>query len=98
MWPRPAPAPTDLAPEPEPTMNPTENYLLNTLATLMNVDGAELCCTTPLEEQGVDSFVGLRFVKKIEKERGVALSLKAIFDYPNIRDIAAAIDTGAVGA
>jgi acyl carrier protein len=79
-------------------MNPTESYLLTTLATLMNIDRAELSCTTPLDEQGVDSFVGLRLVKKIEKELGVALSLKAMYDYPNIRDIAAAIDAGAVRA
>lgn len=79
-------------------MNPTESYLLTTLAALMNIDRAELSCTTPLDEQGVDSFVGLRLVKKIEKELGVALSLKAIYDYPNIRDIAAAIDAGAVRA
>ncbi|UUZ56150.1 condensation domain-containing protein [Massilia sp. H-1] len=48
-------------------MNPTESYLLTTLAALMNIDRAELSCTTPLDEQGVDSFVGLRLVKKIEK-------------------------------
>lgn len=37
-------------------MNPTESYLLTTLAALMNIDRAELSCTTPLDEQGVDSF------------------------------------------
>ena len=79
-------------------MNPTENYLLNTLAALMDIDGAELCCVTPLDQQGVDSFVGLRLAKKIEKDTGVAISLRSIFDYPNLRDIAAAIDAGAARA
>jgi acyl carrier protein len=76
-------------------MNTTESYLLNTLAALMNVDHSDLCTSTPLDEQGVDSFVGLRLAKKIEKERGITLSLKSIFDSPNLRDIAAAIDAGA---
>ena len=76
------------------TTNTTESYLLNTLASLMNVDGTDLCCVTPLDQQGVDSFVGLRLAKRIEKEMGVSISLKSIFDYPNLRDIAVAIDAG----
>ena len=63
-------------------MNPTENYLLNTLAALMDIDGAELCCVTPLDQQGVDSFVGLRLAKKIEKDTGVAISLRSISTIP----------------
>jgi acyl carrier protein len=80
------------------TTTTTENYLLNALASLMNVQGTDLCAVTPLDQQGVDSFVGLRFAKKIEKELGVSISLKSIFDSPNLRDIAVAIDANHVSA
>lgn len=73
-------------------MNTTETYLATTLAALMNVEVTDLCSETPLDQQGVDSFVGLRLAKRIEKDLGIAISLKSIFDYPNLRDIAAAID------
>lgn len=73
-------------------MNPTENFLLTSLASLMLVDVEQLSITTPLDEQGVDSFVGLRFIRAIEKKTGVAISLKLFFDYPTVKDIAAFID------
>lgn len=73
-------------------MNHTEEFLLASLASLMHVDVAQLSATAPLDEQGVDSFVGLRFIKNIEKKTGVAISLKLFFDYPTIADIAAYID------
>lgn len=74
-------------------MKETEQFLINTLAVLMKIEPAELSLTSSLEEQGVDSFVGLRLIRIIQKETGVDVDLTRILDYPTLRELAGFIDT-----
>lgn len=73
-------------------MQNTEQFLINTLAGLMKIEPAELSPTRSLEEQGVDSFVGLRLIRKIQKDTGVEVDLTRILDYPTLRQLASFID------
>jgi acyl carrier protein len=78
-------------------MNEIETFLITNLASLMKVEPDTLSLTMTFDEQGVDSLVGLRFIKKIHKATGMEIEMKKIFDYPTLKDLAQFLDAqGAV--
>jgi aryl carrier-like protein len=74
-------------------MSKTEQLLLDTLAHLLKEPAASLSLTTPIDEQGVDSFLGLRFARGIHKATGYELDLTTLTDRPTLQELAALIDS-----
>lgn len=66
-----------------------EQALRNALAALMEIDPAALVLDQRLDEQGVDSLLGLRFARKVEDLIGAPVDLEWIYDYPTIAALAA---------
>ncbi|MFS2008240.1 acyl carrier protein [Duganella sp. CT11-25] len=73
-------------------MSKTEQLLLLTLAHLLKAPAESLSLTVPIDEQGVDSFLGLRFVRAIQKATGFELDLTTLTDRPTLQELAALID------
>lgn len=73
-------------------MSKTEQLLIVTLAQLLKIPAESLSLTVPIDEQGVDSFLGLRFARSIHKTTGVALELTTLTDCPTLRELAFLID------
>lgn len=66
-----------------------EQALRDALAALMEIEPAALALDQRLDEQGVDSLVGLRFARKVEDLIGAPVDLEWIYDYPTIAALAA---------
>jgi aryl carrier-like protein len=79
----------------EEKMTNTEQLLIATLARLLQTPAEALSPTVPIDEQGVDSFLGLRFARGIHKATGFELDLTTLTDRPTVRELAALIDAGA---
>ena len=73
-------------------MTPREEYLREALAELMAVEAKTLSLTTTFDEQGVDSLIGLRFVRKIQDATGMDIELEWVFDHPTIEQLAQFLD------
>lgn len=73
-------------------MNNTEQLLIATLARLLKTPAESLSLTVPIDEQGVDSFLGLRFARGVHKATGVELDLTTLTDRPTLQELAALID------
>ena len=66
-----------------------EQALRDALAALMEVDPSALALDQRLDEQGVDSLIGLRFARKVEDLTGAPVDLEWIYDYPTLAALAA---------
>ena len=66
--------------------------LRDALGALMDIDPAALELDKRLDEQGVDSLVGLRFARKVEDLLGAPVDLEWIYDYPTIAALAAYLE------
>jgi len=73
-------------------MSKTEQLLIVTLAQLLKTPAESLSLTAPIDEQGVDSFLGLRFARGIQKATGFELDLTTFTDRPTLQELAALID------
>lgn len=73
-------------------MNKTETLLSTALADLMKVSPDQLSVTMTFDEIGVDSLVGLRFIKKIRNVTGIQIEQQEIFDHPSMRALAQLLD------
>jgi aryl carrier-like protein len=69
-------------------MTQLENYIRDALASLMEMPAHAISVTEDLNEQGVDSLVGLRLARKIEEHTGAAIELEWLYDYPTIAGLA----------
>ena len=76
----------------ENKMTGTELRLRDTLAELMEVDACKVSVTKTFGEQGVDSVIGLRFVRKLEDLLGASVELEWLFDHPTIRQLSGFLD------
>ena len=65
-----------------------ELHLAKVLAELLEVDVEQISMTLSFSDQGVDSLLALRFVRKIHDEFGINLELEVFFDYPSLRELA----------
>lgn len=73
-------------------MSKTEQLLIVTLAQVLKMPAESLSLSVPIDEQGVDSFLGLRFARGIQKATGVELDLTTLSDRPTLHQLAALID------
>jgi aryl carrier-like protein len=73
-------------------MNKTEQLLIANLAQLLKAPAESLSLTVPIDEMGVDSFLGLRYLRGIQKATGLELDLMTLTDRPTLQELAALID------
>lgn len=71
----------------------TEIKLVDMWAALLGVDRNKIGVTTSLFDLGGHSLLLVRFANDIRAELGVNLSMRALFNVINIRDLAEIIDT-----
>jgi acyl carrier protein len=69
-------------------INNIEVCLRDLLAELMEVDPQVISTTSTFSELGVDSLVGLRFVRRVRDVVGVEIELESVFDYPTLAQLA----------
>ena len=69
-----------------------ELALRDALGALLEIDPAALVPDQRLDEQGVDSLLGLRFARKVEDLLGAPVELEWIYDYPTIATLAAYLE------
>jgi len=74
-------------------MEKHEQFLHETLASVMELDPDLVSCDTSFSEQGVDSLVGLRFARKIKDGLAVEFDPEWLYDYPTIVQLANFLDT-----
>ncbi len=68
-------------------MTDQERQIAETLAGLLERRVEELSLTASFADLGVDSFIGLRLVGLLSRQRGKEIDPLAIFDYPSIRSL-----------
>jgi aryl carrier-like protein len=73
-------------------MSSREQLLRSALAELIDVDAHAVCVNTPFAEQGIDSLLGLRFVRRVQDLLGAEVELEWLFDHPSIRELSAFLD------
>lgn len=69
-------------------MNELERRLRDELAALLDIAPEHLSTTTPFDELGVDSLIGLRFARKLEDISGVEVDFEWLYDYPTLAQLA----------
>ena len=73
-------------------MTEREAFLRQELAELLDLPPERLSLTVGLTEQGVDSLVGLRLLRKIADVTGEEADLEWAFDHPTIQQLARFLD------
>jgi len=68
-------------------MTKLEQTLTNKLADLLEVDSGQIGLHVTFADLGVDSIVGLRFMRTIQELVGGDVELECIFDYPTISEL-----------
>ncbi len=63
--------------------------LRTSLAEALYMEAADIDVDKPFMELGLDSIVGVEWVKVINKKYGLSVQATRVYDYPNIRDLAA---------
>ncbi len=76
-----------------PPETPTEVVLAELLAEVLDGDPVGFGVTTDFLEMGLDSIVALTMVQAARR-RGISMRARLMLDCSNIRELAAAIDTG----
>ncbi len=81
-------------------MSSREQLLRCALAEVIEVEAHDVCVRTPFAEQGVDSLLGLRFVRRMQDLLGAEIELEWLFDHPSIEELSVFLDQrfGAIGA
>ena len=73
-------------------MSSREQLLRNALAGVIEVDAQDVSLTVPFAEQGVDSLLGLRFVRQVQDLLDTEIELEWMFDHPTIRQLSDFLD------
>jgi acyl carrier protein len=69
-----------------------ERQLRDALAEVMGLRKTKMSIAVTFAEQGVDSLMGLRFVRKLHDMWGVEIELEWLFDYPTIKQLSSFLD------
>ena len=77
-------------------MKQFEEFLVASLAELLEVGPSEISVTQPLGEQGVDSLIVLRLARKIQDRTGEEFEPEWILDQPTITQLAGFLDQRSV--
>lgn len=63
------------------------------LAELLGMDAAALSDSTNFSDLGVDSLVGLRFIRRVQEAIGREVDFEWMFDYPTIGQLSTFLDS-----
>ena len=74
-------------------MTDIEISMRTILAELMGISPQQISTTATFFELGMDSFIGLRFAKKINELLDIEIELEWVFDYPTIQQLAQFLET-----
>ena len=88
----PIPAPAGAAPAgaaPVIALEQVRQQLRSSLAEALYMSPAEIDMGRSFTELGLDSIIGVEWVKSINKQHGTAISATRIYDYPSVGDLAA---------
>ncbi|HEU5133665.1 MAG TPA: SDR family NAD(P)-dependent oxidoreductase [Steroidobacteraceae bacterium] len=72
-----------------PTLEELRRKLAASLAEALYMEVADVDSEKPFIDLGLDSIVGVEWVKAINKEFGLSIAATRVYDYPNIRELAA---------
>ncbi|MDM5187017.1 SDR family NAD(P)-dependent oxidoreductase [Bacillus sp. DX4.1] len=75
----------------EEQLHIVEEKILSDVASTLEINKTEIQLERPFSDYGVDSITGLELIKNINETFGVALKTTVLFDYNNIKDLAAYI-------
>ncbi|WP_166923294.1 SDR family NAD(P)-dependent oxidoreductase [Flavobacterium poyangense] len=64
-----------------------EGELKNILAALLYLESEEVSTTDTFVSLGLDSILGIEFVKKINKEFGIQCATSLLYSYPTVSDL-----------
>ncbi len=80
-------------------MSSREQWMQETLSRLMEVDPDRIEIAGSFGDMGIDSLIGLRFVREMQEEFGFEIELDWLYDNPSIRELSSFIDDrfGAAG-
>ena len=67
--------------------NSIKAELLNKLSSALQLDISKIDTSEPFSDYGVDSIVGVGFVKKLNEKFNLSLNTAILFDYTNIDDL-----------
>jgi hypothetical protein len=74
------------------TMSSRVPALQHALAEVLEIAPATVSRTAPFAEQGVDSLLGLRFVRGVQDLVGAEIDPEWLFDHPTIEQLSAFLD------
>ena len=81
------------APEPMPASDQLQRRLKASLADALFMQASEIDVGKSFTDLGLDSIIGVEWMKEVNKEFGTAVSATRVYDYPNLRELAAFIQT-----
>jgi len=76
----------DSVPEKMPEMNELLSTLRTSLAEALYLDVSEIDDDVAFTEMGLDSIVGVEWMKKVNNTFDLTLNATSVYDYPNLRD------------
>jgi len=76
-------------------MSDTETFLLNMLAQVLEVEQAQLSPLLTLDEQGLDSLMSLRLLRRIQQRSDVEIDPEWLLEYRTVRELAECLDAKA---
>jgi acyl transferase domain-containing protein/acyl carrier protein len=82
------PEPEDYLPPRMHTLEELRRKLSASLAESLYMDAADIDSEKPFVDLGMDSIVGVEWVKAINKQFGLAIAATRVYDYPNIQELA----------
>jgi len=62
-----------------------QSQMQEILAELMSVERNSILPTKTFYELGLDSFLGLRFARKLEDKFSIKIDLEWVYDYPTLQ-------------
>jgi len=68
-------------------MSAWERELTRILSDTLQSRAAAIAPTQGFSDLGMDSMLGLRFVRRIEDELGFEIELEWLFDYPSVGEL-----------
>ena len=70
-----------------------EEELRQSLAEALFIDPAEIGAQRNFVELGMDSIVGVEWIKSVNKAYGTSLTATRLYDYPTLKELAAYLET-----
>lgn len=83
-----ATAPVVVASQPSIALDQLQRQLKASLADALFMQAADVDVRKSFTELGLDSIIGVEWMKVVNKEFGTSISATRVYDYPSLRDLA----------